>query len=53
MQIHFATDIMNKTQNFQNTSGNNRTKASNSPYNGVSQLMPQPTDMGQEGVTFV
>ena len=30
-QIHFAIDIMNKTQNFQNTSGNYKTKASTSP----------------------
>ena len=29
-QIHFAIDITNKTQNFQNTSGNCKTKASTS-----------------------
>ena len=51
-QIHFAIDIMNKTQNFQNTSGNYKTKASTSPWNGVSQLMPQHTDVCQ-GVTVV
>ena len=50
-QIHFAINITNKTQNFQNTSGNYKTKASTSKYNGVSQRMPQHTDVGQEGVT--
>ena len=29
-QIHFAMDITNKTENFQNTSGNWKTKASTS-----------------------
>ena len=29
-QIHFAINITNKTQNFQNTSGNYKTKASTS-----------------------
>ena len=52
-QIHFAIDITNKTQNFQNTSGNYKTKASTLKQNVVSQLMPQHTDVGQEGVTYV
>ena len=52
-QIHFAIDITNKTQNFQSTPGNYKTKASTSPYNGVSQLMPRHTDVDQEGLTSV
>ena len=52
-QIHFAIDITNKTQNFQNTSGKYKTKVSSSTENRVLQLMPQHTDVGQEGVTSV
>ena len=52
-ETHFAIDITNKTQIFQNTSGNYKTKASTSNKNGVSHIMPQHTDVGQEGVTYV
>ena len=52
-QIHFAIDNLNQTGNFQNTCGNYKTKASTSLENGVSQLMPQQTDMGEKDVTSV
>ena len=52
-QIHFAIDITNKTQKFQNTSGNYKAKVSTSIENRVLQLIPQHTDVGQEGVTPV
>ena len=52
-QIHFAIDMTNKTQNFQNTSGNYKRKAPTSLQNGVPKLMPQRSDVGQESVIFV
>ena len=53
-QIYFTIDIMNKTQNFQNRSGNYKAEASTSPQNvAVSRLIPQHTDVDQECVTFV
>ena len=52
-QIDFAIDITNKRQNFQNISVNYKAKASTSPCTGMSQLMPQHTNVSQEGVTSV